>query len=95
MVVKIQALIRRFLQRRKYKVRQINMEKKAKYFKVEESKETVNFEPFNQNAPLVHRKYTYKTGAIYSGQWKGGLRHGQGVMTWPDGAKYEGMWELN
>jgi len=44
---------------------------------------------------LVTRKYTYKSGATYVGSWKGGLRHGHGVMTWPDGAKYDGKWELN
>ena len=27
--------------------------------------------------------------------WKGGLRHGQGKMTWPDGACYEGDWSFN
>lgn len=31
--------------------------------------------------------------AVYKGQWKGKLRHGYGVQTWPDGAKYEGYWQ--
>ena len=34
--------------------------------------------------------YTFKSGAIYEGEWKGSIRDGWGVQTWPDGAKYEG-----
>lgn len=30
---------------------------------------------------------------IYSGEWLGNVRWGQGVQVWPDGAKYEGNWE--
>ena len=30
---------------------------------------------------------------IYTGEWKGNVRHGHGVQIWPDGAKYEGSWE--
>ena len=47
MLTKIQALVRAFLQRRKYKVKCINLDKKAKYFKSEEAKETLTDEPFN------------------------------------------------
>lgn len=63
----------------------------SKYFKLEEAKETLKGE-FNPNAPLKQRTFTYSTGAIYTGQWKGGLRHGNGTMVWPDNAKYEGQW---
>lgn len=41
------------------------------------------------------REHTYKSGAVYNGQWLGGLRHGTGTMTWPDGAKYVGNWSYN
>ena len=34
--------------------------------------------------------YTFKTGAIYEGEWLGGQRDGCGTQTWPDGTKYEG-----
>ena len=44
---------------------------------------------------MEHGIYTYKTGAIYNGSWKGGLRHGRGVMTWPDKARYEGDFQFN
>ena len=34
--------------------------------------------------------YRFRSGAIYEGDWKGMLRDGWGVQTWPDGARYEG-----
>lgn len=73
----------------------MEVDSKSKYFNVEESKETLTKNIYNARKPLVTRNYTYKSGATYSGQWRGGLRHGAGVMTWPDGAKYDGMWVLN
>ena len=30
-----------------------------------------------------------------AGKWKNEMRHGYGVQTWTDGARYEGMWENN
>jgi hypothetical protein len=39
--------------------------------------------------------YTFKSGAIYTGEWVGNKRDGFGVQTWPDGAKYEGEWKNN
>jgi len=42
---------------------------------------------------LVHRRpHQFTTGAIYSGQWLGTMRHGIGRMKWPDGTFYAGMW---
>jgi hypothetical protein len=38
--------------------------------------------------------YTYKTGAVYSGSWLGGFRHGRGLMKWEDGTFYNGEWNL-
>jgi hypothetical protein len=38
----------------------------------------------------VYKNYTYKSGANYNGEWKGGFRHGKGTMNYVDGAKYEG-----
>jgi hypothetical protein len=67
----------------------------TKYFKSEENRETISKETFKEDQALVSRRHVYKTGATYFGQWKGGLRHGKGVMTWPDGAKYDGSWNLN
>lgn len=34
--------------------------------------------------------FTYKTGAVYEGEWMDGVRDGHGVQNWPDGAKYQG-----
>jgi len=39
--------------------------------------------------------YTYPDGKKYEGEWKGGMRHGQGILTRPDGMKYEGEWKDN
>ena len=50
---------------------------------------------FDQNAPIEEREYQYKTGSVYFGQWKGGMRHGIGTMKWIDGASYQGEWQLN
>ena len=35
--------------------------------------------------------YSFKSGAIYTGEWIGNSRDGYGVQQWPDGAKYEGL----
>ena len=32
-------------------------------------------------------------GSVYNGERKNGKKHGHGVQTWPDGSRYEGMWE--
>jgi hypothetical protein len=39
--------------------------------------------------------FRYTTGAVYSGQWRGGFRDGVGKMEWPDGARYEGSWSYS
>lgn len=70
------------------------MNKKAKYFRPEENNETLAGK-FDPNAPVEKRTHTYTTGAIYTGQWKGGLRHGKGKMVWADGAVFEGEWQHN
>lgn len=49
-------------------------------------------------AQILHGKhpaYTFKTGAIYFGEWRGSARHGMGQQTWPDGAKFVGIWDAN
>jgi hypothetical protein len=38
------------------------------------------------------RRYIYRSGADYEGQWRGGFRDGQGKMTYRDGSVYEGEW---
>lgn len=90
-IVRVQSLIRGFLQRRKYRILKLTCEVQSKYFKSDEAKETLNG-AYRDNARLEHKVYTYRTGAVYTGQWKGGLRHGKGTMVWVDSARYEGDW---
>ena len=72
------------------------VDSRARYFKSDENRETITKRKFKQNEPLKTRKYIYSsTGAVYEGTWKGGLRHGIGTMTWPDGATFTGKWEYN
>ena len=93
-LIKVQSLIRGFLQRKVYKLERFRNEGTTKYFKGMESYETLTG-VYNKNKPIELKAYTYKTGAVYNGQWKGGLRHGNGTMVWTDGAKYEGEWSYN
>jgi len=36
------------------------------------------------------RQHRYKNGAVYTGQWRGNFRDGEGRMEWSDSASYEG-----
>ena len=94
-LVRVQSLIRGWVQRRKYKVQQINNLNSSQYFKQSEAKETLTSEMFDPNAPTETRIFEYSTGAVYEGEWKGGMRHGKGKMTWSDGGSYEGNWQYN
>ena len=93
-IIQVQSLIRGFLQRRKYRIMKLTCEVQSKYFKGDEAKETLQGE-YRDNARLEQRVHTYRTGAVYTGQWKGGLRHGRGSMVWVDTARYEGDWQYN
>lgn len=67
-----------------------------KYFTYEESKETMSKKRYDPNQKRELRPaYKFRSGAVYTGQWKGGFRDGQGEQTWPDGAKYIGEWVEN
>jgi len=62
-----------------------------KYFLPSEYWETITKKLYNRNEAMVEKSYVYKvSGAKYTGQWKGGFRHGSGTMVWPDGASYQG-----
>ena len=55
-----------------------------------------DYEPYNR--PDIHDlpvlgPYLYNKGGVYFGQYRNGLRHGQGLQIWPDGSYYEGYWE--
>jgi len=34
----------------------------------------------------------FRSGAVYTGQWRGRSRHGFGTQRWPDGTCYKGEW---
>jgi hypothetical protein len=36
--------------------------------------------------------YCWPDGSVYEGEWRGGRRHGRGVMRGPDGGTYAGEW---
>ena len=36
--------------------------------------------------------FQFQNGNVYIGQWKKGLRHGLGILIWPDGTVFEGQW---
>ena len=65
-IVRVQSLIRGFLQRRKYRIMKLTCEVQSKYFKSDEAKETLNG-AYHDNARLVNKVYTYRTGAVYTG----------------------------
>lgn len=68
---------------------------KKKYFVDEEFWETISKTvKYIKNQKLSIRKYIYKTGSIYNGEWRGGFRQGKGSMIWADGAQYEGEWNM-
>lgn len=75
MLIRVQAIIRGYLQRRKYRIQKVASDMASKYFKAEEALETLTGN-FKRDAALKQKIYTYKSGAVYNGQWKGGLRHG-------------------
>ena len=39
--------------------------------------------------------YRYEDGSTYLGQYKNGLRHGEGRQIFTDGSLYEGFWRYD
>ena len=91
-IVRVQSRIRGWINRRKFKVQQISNINTNKYFKPDEAQETLTGEMFDPSAEIEKRTYTYKSGAVFDGEFKGGMRHGKGKISWPDGAYYDGDW---
>ena len=46
----------------------------------------------DKNNKVENVPFTFDSGAIYTGQWLSGQRHGVGSIIWPDGSKYSGEW---
>mmetsp|Transcript_19379 Transcript_19379/g.33030 ORF Transcript_19379/g.33030 Transcript_19379/m.33030 type:complete len:268 (+) Transcript_19379:48-851(+) len=42
--------------------------------------------------PHGRGRWTYSNG-FYEGEWKNGLRHGEGMYKWTDGSSYSGQWK--
>ncbi|KAL0913587.1 hypothetical protein M5K25_017058 [Dendrobium thyrsiflorum] len=42
------------------------------------------------NTPEGSGKYIWSDGHTYEGEWRRGMRHGKGKLTWPSGAVYDG-----
>jgi hypothetical protein len=61
----LQALVKGFITRRKYRVKRLPT-KTNKYFQPAESKETLTG-IFKDSAKIEQRTHTYTTGAIYAG----------------------------
>ena len=86
-IIKLQSWYRGNKARRRVqflKSKQIGLKKylnKAENSEIDHSEKSGN---------MVKKTFKFSTGAVYEGQMKKGQRHGYGVQSWPDGAKYEG-----
>ena len=79
-IIKLQAAFRGYQARKYIQMLKSKNVGSSKYFTYEESKETLSTKKqFDPNQKRERRPaYSFKSGAIYSGEWKGGFRDGQG-----------------
>ena len=47
---------------------------------------------FSTAGPAFPKDFKHTDGGVYNGEWKGALKDGFGVYTYPSGARYEGEW---
>ena len=94
LIIRLQSLWRGFKVRKIYEFYK-NHNRNNKYFTYEEYMETIdrNGKKYNPNQRRERRTHQYQSGAVYEGEWIGGMRSGYGKMTWPDKAFYEGEWQ--
>jgi hypothetical protein len=52
------------------------------------------FEDKNERGESLN-PFQFTNGTIYEGEWKDGMKHGQGKQIWIDGTLYEGSWKNN
>ena len=57
-------------------------------------RETLSKSKFNPDEDIFIQVKKYTSGAIYTGEWLGGFRHGEGKIYFADGSYYEGEWNL-
>ena len=50
---------------------------------------------YKNDKPDGKGTYTYGSGHKYIGKFKGGHKHGQGTMKYPDGRVEKGIWEFD
>lgn len=95
-IFKLQALCRGHLERKQYNFLRSMCANKFQYFSKNDLFLTLSHK--SMTLPIIEelsiRNYTYPSGAIYSGQWLGGFRHGIGTMKWPDTCSYSGNWQF-
>ena len=96
MIIKLQAFWRGHTARRLISLMKAKQLGSSKYFTQEEAKETITKNKYNPKQPREKRPaYVFKTGAVYTGEWKGGFRDGFGEQVWTDSAQYLGEWREN
>lgn len=52
--------------------------------------------PQQDHAAMIareQRRFTFRSGAVYDGEWLGGMRDGVGHQRWADGTEYAGEWQ--
>lgn len=92
-IIKIQNQFRSAVARRKADALRKDITQ-SQYFCIQDFKETLKPVNFDQDQDLLVIKYTYKSGAVYYGDWLGGFRHGDGKITFKDGSTYDGEWNI-
>jgi hypothetical protein len=74
LIIKIQSVWRGKIVRKQAKIMRMNQGGGSRYFTLEEFKETVTDKVWDPNQKSVKKKvFTYKSGAKYDGEWKGGF----------------------
>lgn len=53
---------------------------------------SIDMEESGETSSGPRPPHHFRSGAVYTGEWKGRARHGFGVQRWPDGTCYEGEW---
>lgn len=95
-VYRLQALCRGHFERKQYNFLRSMNGNKILYFSKNDLHLTLSHKlislPISED--LEVRNYTYPSGAIYSGQWLGGFRHGIGTMKWTDSSSFSGNWQF-
>jgi hypothetical protein len=95
-VKKLQALWRGYLCRKRYKFLTTLSVPKHSYFSKNDLLSTLSGAKINIpiSIKLQNKSYTYPSGAVYTGDWLSGFRHGKGTIKWPDGCGYTGNWSF-